>query len=237
MFNDETKTNPDQKCINYTYKRNLWATPFLPHLLCFFASFLTTQHALAQEDLRRFKLLKAEELSAEQATLAQSIRSGPRSSTGSTATQPNTPLGSPFNVWLRSPEMGDIIQKLGSQIRFGSSLPTKLNEFAILITAQHWGAQYEWFAHHRLALKAGLNPEIAEALKNNKRPSNMSPDEEAVYDFSTELHQTHFVSDKTYKQTLSIFGEKGVVDLIAVNGYYDLVSMTLNVDRTPIPNN
>ena len=65
----------------------------------------------------------------------------------------------------------------------------------------------------------------------------MSPDEEAVYDFSTELHQTHFVSDKTYKQTLSIFGEKGVVDVIAVNGYYDLVSMTLNVDRTPIPNN
>ena len=133
--------------------------------------------------------------------------------------------------------MGEIIQSLGAQIRFNSSLSPRLNEFAILITAQHWGSDYEWFAHHRLAMKAGLNPEIAEAVKNNKRPDNMSADETAVYDFSSELHLTHFVSDKTYQQALSVLGERGIVDLIAVNGYYDLVSMTLNVDRTPVPSN
>ena len=133
--------------------------------------------------------------------------------------------------------MGEIIQKLGSQIRFNSSLPPRLNEFAILITAQFWGAKYEWFAHYRLAMKAGLSPEVAEAVKYNKRPDNMTSEEAAVYDFSTQLHQTHFVTDQTYQETLSLFGERGVVDLIAVNGYYDLVSMTLNVDRTPVPNN
>jgi 4-carboxymuconolactone decarboxylase len=133
--------------------------------------------------------------------------------------------------------MGEIIQKLGSQIRFNSSLPQRLNEFAILITAQFWGAKYEWFAHHRLAMKAGLSPEVAEAVKNNQRPGNMTPEEVAVYDFSTQLHQTHFVTDKTYQEAINLFGERGVVDLIAVNGYYDLVSMTLNVDRTPVPSN
>ncbi len=234
MFSAHTKTNPQQKQLNNS---KTWVAIVIVHALTLCATMLTPTHASAQEDLRRFKLLKSEELSPEQAKLAQSIRSGPRSTTGSTATQENAPLGSPFNVWLRSPEIGDSIQKLGSQIRFNSSLPARLNEFAILITAQYWGAQYEWFAHHRLAMKAGLNPEVAEAVKNNKRPLNMAAEEAAVYDFSTELHLTHFVSDKTYQQALGLFGEKGVTDLIAVNGYYDLVSMTLNVDRTPVPAN
>jgi 4-carboxymuconolactone decarboxylase len=131
--------------------------------------------------------------------------------------------------------MGDFIQKLGSQIRFNSSLPPRLNEFAILVTAQYWGSKYEWYAHHRLAMKAGLRPEIAEALLNNERPKDMSEDEAVVYDFSTQLHKTHFVDDETYAHAVKLFEEKGVVDLIAVNGYYDLVSMTLNVDRTAVP--
>jgi 4-carboxymuconolactone decarboxylase len=131
--------------------------------------------------------------------------------------------------------MGDLIQRLGTQIRFNSSLPARLNEFAILITAQYWGAQYEWFAHHRLALKAGLSEAVADQLLKKERPIGMSEDESVVYDFSTELHNTHFVSDNTYAQALKLFGERGIMDLIAVNGYYDLVSMTLNVDRTPVP--
>jgi 4-carboxymuconolactone decarboxylase len=191
--------------------------------------------SLAQEDLRRFKLLSPQELNPDQLKLAESIRSGPRSSTGSTATQPNTPIGSPFNVWLRSPEMGDIIQKLGSQIRFNSSLPARLNEFAILITAQHWQAKYEWFAHYRLALKGGLSAAVADQLLLGNKPVGMQEDEATIYDFCWELHTTHFVSDATYQKAKDLFGERGIVDLIAVNGYYDLVSMTLNVDRTPVP--
>ena len=234
MFNHPTETNPHAKRCQ---GKNIWARLIILQLLALGGVLVTQHKALAQEELRRFKLLEPSSLSPEQAKLSESIRSGPRSSTGSTSTPPSGPLGSPFNVWLRSPEMGEIIQKLGSQIRFNSALEPRLNEFAILITAQFWGAKYEWFAHHRLAMKAGLRPEVAEDVKNNKRPANMAADEAAVYDFSTQLHQTHFVTDKTYQEALALFGEKGVVDLIAVNGYYDLVSMTLNVDRTPVPGN
>jgi 4-carboxymuconolactone decarboxylase len=124
---------------------------------------------------------------------------------------------------------------LGEQIRFRSSLPARLNEFAILVTARHWTAQYEWYAHHRLALKAGLNPAVAEDLAQGRRPEGMQEDEAVIYDFSHELHNQHAVSDATFKAAVDKFGEQGVVDLIAVNGYYVLVSMILNVDRAPIP--
>lgn len=195
-----------------------------------------TMHAAAQEGERRFKLTPIDEMSPAQRAIVNEIRSGPRSATGSTATVATSPtIGSPFNVWLRSPELADHLQKLGSQIRFKSSLPARLNEFAILVTARHWTSQYEWFAHHRLALQGGLNPQVAEDLAQGRRPANMQADEAVVYDFSQQLHNQHGVSDATYKAAVDKFGEQGVMDLIAVNGYYVLVSMTLNVDRTPVP--
>ena len=101
---------------------------------------------------QRFKQIPAESLTPEQKVLADSIRSGPRGNVkGSAAAKPG-PLGGPFNVWLRSPDIGNVIQSLGAAIRFRSSLPPKLNELAIIITAREWTSQYEWFAHHRLAL-------------------------------------------------------------------------------------
>ena len=239
MFKHQPRTipnKPESVCLSSTHIVKLRAFIFIGLIGSVLLFLITTPvNSFAQEGPRRFKLLNADELTPEQVKLAESIKSGPRSSTGSTSTAANQPLGSPFNVWLRSPEMGDIIQKLGSQIRFNSSLPPRLNEFAILITAQHWGSKYEWFAHYRLAIKGGLNSAIADQLLANKRPEGMSLDEAAVYDFSTELRNTHFVSDAVYQRALDLFGERGVVDLIAVNGYYDLVSMTLNVDRTPVP--
>ena len=126
---------------------------------------------------------------------------------------------------------------MGEYIRFNSSLPPRLNEFAILITARHWGSQYEWYAHHALALKAGLAPGVASDLAQRRRPAAMKDDEAAVYDFCTELHERKFVSDATYKAVLERFGERGVLDLIGVSGYYTLVSMVLNVDRYPAPEN
>jgi 4-carboxymuconolactone decarboxylase len=183
----------------------------------------------------RFKQIPPENLTSEQKALADAIRSGPRSSVkGSAAAKPG-PLGGPFNVWLRSPDIGNIIQSMGAAIRFRSSLPSKLNELAIIITARHWSCQYEWFAHHRLALEAGLDPAIGKDIAEGRRPAKMDADETIVYDFSTELHRTQGVSDATYQRALDRFGERGVMDLIAVNGYYGLVSMTLNVDRTPLP--
>ncbi len=186
---------------------------------------------------RRFALTPYTEMTPEQRAVAEAIRSGPRASVGSPAAAPGaTSLSSPFNIWNRRPELADRLQKVGEYVRFRSSLPARLNEFAILITARRWNAQYEWFAHHRLAMAGGLDPAIAEDVRLGRVPANMKADEQVVYDFTTELYDHHGVSDATYKRAVDAFGEQGVADLVAVNGYYVLVAMTVNVDRTPIPN-
>jgi 4-carboxymuconolactone decarboxylase len=183
---------------------------------------------------QRFKPIPPESLTPEQKALYDAIRSGPRSKVGNSSAAKPGPMGGPFNVLLRSPGVGNIIQALGAEIRFKSSLPAKLNEFAICITARHWTCQYEWTAHHKLALDAGLDPKIGEDLAQGRRPANLSADEELVYNFSKELHETHGVSDAAYKAVFDRFGERGLMDLIAVSGYYTLISMVLNVDRTPL---
>jgi 4-carboxymuconolactone decarboxylase len=144
-------------------------------------------------------------------------------------------LQGPFSAWLRNPELADRLQKVGEQIRFHSSLPRVLNEFAILITARHWTSQFEWYAHYPLAMKAGLEPSVTADLAAGERPRDMTSDETAIYDFSVDLHANGDVDDATYRHVLDRFGETGVVDLIAVNGYYDLVSMTLNVAHVSVP--
>ncbi len=141
----------------------------------------------------------------------------------------------PFNVLLRSPEMGDLAQQFGASMRYHSSIPPKLNELAIIITARHWTSQYEWYAHRRAAQNAGLSQSIIDAVAAGTRPASMAADEQAVYDFVSELLTTKQVSDATFKAAKDTFGERGVVDLIGVSGYYQLVSMLLNVDRYPLP--
>ena len=184
---------------------------------------------------RRFKLIPVEAFTEEQRKMYDAIRSGPRAKlAGSSASKPG-PLGGPFNVWLRSPGIGNHVQALGEEIRFRSSLPAKLNEMAIIMTARFWKSQYEYHAHCKLALDAGLDPSVADAIADGRRPAKMDADEETVYDFTSELHAKHEVSDANFKRALDRFGERGVFDLIAVNGFYSLVAMCLNVDRTPLP--
>jgi 4-carboxymuconolactone decarboxylase len=189
------------------------------------------------EGPRRFALTPLTEMSPEQRAVADTIMKGPRVAAGSPATAPGaTSLAAPFNVWNRSPELADRLQKIGEYVRFKSSLPPRLNEFAIIIVARKWNSQYEWFAHHRLAMAGGLDPAVAEDLVQGRVPANMKPDEQDVYDFTSELIEHHAVSDAMFKRGVDAFGERGVADLIAVTGYYMLVAMTVNVDRTPIPN-
>lgn len=195
----------------------------------------TPKNPAGTTDSRRFKLIPEENLTPEQRALSDAIKSGPRSKLKSSGASRPGPLGGPFNVWLRSPGIGNLVQQLGEEIRFRSSLAGKLNELAILVTARHWTSQYEWVAHHKLALEGGLNPAIAEEIAQGRRPANMDADETLVYNFSSELHDTQGVSDDIYQAALSRFGERGVVDLISVNGFYVLVSMCLNVDQTPVP--
>ena len=186
-------------------------------------------------DNRRFKLIPLEDLTPKQKALSDAIKSGPRAKLASSGASKPGPLGGPFNVWLRSPGIGNLVQQLGEEIRFRSSLSGKLNELAILVTARNWTSQYEWVAHHKLALEGGLDPKIAEAIAQGRRPEGMDADETLVYEFSRELQDTQGVSDGMYARAVARFGERGVVDLISVNGFYVLVSMCLNVDRTPVP--
>ncbi len=172
----------------------------------------------------RFPELKPQEMTPAQAAVADAIRSGPRGS-----------IRGPFNAWLRSPELADRLQKVGEHIRYRSSLPPRLNEFAILITARHWNAKFEWYAHYPLAIRGGLKPEVAADLAMGKRPAGMAADEAAIYDFCIELRRDRKVSDATFAAVQKLFGDQGVVDLIAVSGYYDLVSMTLNVAEVTTP--
>jgi 4-carboxymuconolactone decarboxylase len=190
---------------------------------------------MSDPDTRRFKLIPLENLTPEQKTLSEAIKSGPRAKLASSGASKPGPLGGPFNVWLRSPGIGNLVQQLGEEIRFRSSLSGKLNELAILVTARNWTSQYEWVAHHKLALEGGLDPKIAEAIARGLRPEGMDADETLVYEFSQELQASQGVSDELYARAVARFGERGVVDLISVNGFYVLVSMCLNVDRTPVP--
>jgi 4-carboxymuconolactone decarboxylase len=144
-------------------------------------------------------------------------------------------LGGPWAVILRSPDMINRARALSDYLRFNSSLPPRLSEFVILITAREWAQQYEWNAHQPLAVKGGLHPEIAKAVAEGRRPDKMADDEAALYDFCIELHRNRSVSDATYARAVAKFGEQGVVDAIGLSGWYSLVAMVLNTARTPLP--
>ncbi len=146
-----------------------------------------------------------------------------------------SPVFGPFVPLIRSPEVMLRAKDMGDYLRFKNSVGQKLAEFTILIMARYWTADYEWYAHHPLALKAGLKPEIADAIFEGRRPDGMAKDEEIVYDFVTELNHTKRISDETYKRTVSQVGEQGVIDIIGLQGYYTLIAMTLNVSRLELP--
>ena len=174
---------------------------------------------------RRFKELTPETMTAEQKKVADAIQSGPR----------GAGLRGPFNALLRSPDLCDLVQRVGAYVRYSSSIPARLNEMAIIMAGRKWTAQYEFYAHRKLAIEAGLRSEICDAIALNRRPDGMQADEVVVYDFCSELLATGQVSDAHYKAVTDKFGERGAIDLVGAVGYYSLVSMVLNVDRVPLP--
>jgi 4-carboxymuconolactone decarboxylase len=171
----------------------------------------------------RFKPLTYDQLTPEQKTLVEHLFAGERGG-----------MQGPFNVLLRSPEIGDAAQKLGAQLRFHSSLNPRQRELAIILTARAWTAQYEWIAHSRLATQAGVKQAAVDAIAAGKRPAGLQPDEQVVYDFCDELIKSHQVSDPVFHAAVEKLGERGVVDMTALVGYYHLVSMILNIDRYPL---
>jgi 4-carboxymuconolactone decarboxylase len=141
----------------------------------------------------RMPEIPLDKMSPAQRSIADAIMSGPRQR-----------MSGPFNAWLRSPELADRLQKVGEYVRFNTSLDKRVNEMAILMTAQAWGSQYEWYAHAPLALKAGLDPAIIAAIGAGRRPDNMKDDEAIVWEFTTQLRRDHDVDDAIYAKALEI---------------------------------
>jgi 4-carboxymuconolactone decarboxylase len=172
----------------------------------------------------RFPLLSMDQLSDAQKPLGEEIMK--ISSVG---------IGGPYNPLMRSPVLGQRLFDLFHYLRWETSVPTKLNEFAILIIGQQWRSQVEWYAHAPLAAKAGLKAEIIAELKEGKRPSGMADDEALVYDFVTELTKTQKVSDETFARARKLFNDQQIVDLTAVAGNYVMVAMVLAMAEETVP--
>jgi 4-carboxymuconolactone decarboxylase len=169
----------------------------------------------------RLSVVNEKDMNETQRALLESLRAGPRGSS-------IIPRG-PFAVWMHAPELGELAQKLGAHCRYGTVLAPRLSEFAILCTARIWRAQYEWFAHAPLALKAGVKQKTIDDLQRGRVPKSAAKDERAIYDFVQELYKNKRVANRAYKRVQELFGDKAAVELVGILGYYALISMTLNV--------
>ena len=172
----------------------------------------------------RLPELDPAKFSPEQKKVHEAILAGPRGK-----------VVGPLKVWLNNPGLAEHAQALGAYARFNSSLPPRLSELAICITGAFWKANFEWFAHAPLAIKAGLSPQIIADLKANKRPADMQADEAAVYDFVMELSTRHEVADETFDRAKKLLGEQQVVDLTALTGTYVTIAMILAMAEEGVP--
>jgi len=144
-------------------------------------------------------------------------------------------VSGPFVPLLRSPEVMSRARAMGDYLRFRSSLPPRLSEFVILLTARRWTQQYEWNAHQPLAIKGGLRSDIVDAIADGRRPDAMAGDEDAVYTLWEEVQRNQSVSDATYARAVGSVGEQGVIDVLGITGYYTMLAMVMNTARTPLP--
>jgi 4-carboxymuconolactone decarboxylase len=173
----------------------------------------------------RLPVIPEDSLTPAQRALMDSIRSGPRGV---------FKMSGPFFCYLHAPAFGELAQKLGGHLRFGTTIPPRLSEFAILATAQHWKSQYEWAAHAPIAEQKGVKPETVRDLRAGRMPKKAPKDERAVYEFIKELYKNKRVTDRAYKQVQAVLGDAGTVELVGLLGYYAMVSMTLNTFRMPV---
>lgn len=178
--------------------------------------------------MSRLPVLDDQSLTFDQSEVVEAIHSGPRGPKANAT-------GGPFGVWLRSPAFANPAQELGAYFRFGAALRRDVSEFAIILTAKHWRAQFEFWAHARIALEEGIPEEVVEAVRTGAPLVLDRPDLALVYRFVTEYFATSRVSQATYQDALATFGESGLVDLVGTIGYYGLVSATLNVFEVELP--
>jgi 4-carboxymuconolactone decarboxylase len=174
--------------------------------------------------MKRFPQLALEDLTPEQRPLGEAILKV--SSIG---------LAGPYNPLLRSPKLGQLMYDLLFYLRWNSSLPNRLTEMAILMIGRQWTSNVEWYAHAPIARRAGLSDSIIADLKANRRPSFMQPDEEALYDFVSELFKNYSVSDTVFQKAKAVFGEQQIVDLTATAGTYVTIAALLSMAEEGVP--
>jgi len=174
--------------------------------------------------MSRLPAIDPAKLSADQRKVYDSIASGPRGG-----------VRGPFLALIHVPELTNRLQHLGEYLRYNTSYPPRLSEFAIIVTARHFGSQYEWHAHAPLAVKGGLAQAIVDAVREKRRPQNMQPDEADVYDFTSELLANNKVSEAAYKRVVDRFKIAGAVELAGLIGYYIMIAMTLLAHEVPLP--
>ncbi|HLK82919.1 MAG TPA: carboxymuconolactone decarboxylase [Xanthobacteraceae bacterium] len=184
---------------------------------------IATLLSVAAHADERFSELRLDQLTPEQQQMALHLKTPPRNSELN---------GGPFNAYARSPGLGLLLLQVSDYVRYHSSLPPRLSEFAIMIAARQWSQPYEWRAHYPLAIKGGLDRQILVDLGAGRRPQSMKEDEAALYDFCTEMYRDKNVSDAAFKAALAKFGERGIMDLVGIIGYYDIASMALIVQKT-----
>ena len=174
--------------------------------------------------MARLPELDPAKFSPEQKKVHDAILAGPRGK-----------VVGPLKVWLNNPGLAEHAQALGAYARFNSSLPPRLSELAICVTGSFWKANYEWYAHAPLAIKAGIDPAAIEAIRTGATPKLTKSDEQAVYDFASELVRTKRVSSATFERAKKELGQTSVIDMVGIIGYYSLVSVTLNAFEMPLP--
>jgi 4-carboxymuconolactone decarboxylase len=174
--------------------------------------------------MSRLPDLPREAMTDEQVRIHDEIVSGPRGR-----------IQGPLKIWLNSPGLADVAQKLGAYIRFGSRLAPHLSELAIIVTGAHYKAEYEWYAHVRFAHDAGIPEAVTEAIRKGETPDLPDPEQRIVHKVAQELTRTQGLSDATYAEAANVLGVPALVDLIAIVGYYGLVSLTLNSFKIPTP--
>lgn len=174
--------------------------------------------------MARIPLFPLDRMTEEQQRVYDAVVSGPR----------GVVVG-PLRAALHRPELADKWQQFGEILRYRTSLPPRLSELAVIVTARHWTSQLEWQQHAPAAIKGGLGKEIVEAIRTGKRPVFAKEDEEAVYDYTLQLHEKKSVDEKAYQRALGIVGVPGVVELTALIGYYTMVAMTLSAHEVPLP--
>jgi 4-carboxymuconolactone decarboxylase len=174
----------------------------------------------------RLPKLSEKSLTADQRALADSIKAGPRG---------QFKMAGPFAVYLHAPAFGELAQKLGGHLRFATGVPKRLSEFAILVSARHWKAQYEWAMHAPMAEQQGVKPQTIRDLHAGRAPKSAPRDETAIYAFIKELYAARRVSNGTFNRVQKLLGDAGTVELVGILGYYAMVSMTLNSFCVPLP--